>query len=117
MADVPWVPRTPSDRREAPRFNISLPVTFSIISTGRICSGLVDNLSLGGVLLVTDERLDREENIIIHLPIAHDTTVNVEASIVRTSNLGEVGVAFASLSDEAMQRLSDFVDGRPSREV
>ena len=39
-----------------------------------------------------------------------DTTVNIEAAIVRTSNLGEVGVAFMSLGDDEMQRLSELVD-------
>jgi len=77
---------------------------------------MVDNISLGGVLLLTDEDLDQGERIVIHIPIAMDTTVTIEAAIVRTSNLGEVGVAFMSLGEEAMQRLADLVDRRSGKD-
>ncbi len=102
----------PSERRQAPRFNISMPVTFTVTDSGRLCVGMVDNISLGGVLLLTDEPLDHDARIVIHIPIAIDATVNIDAAIVRTSNVGEVGVAFVSLGDDAMQRLADLVDLR-----
>src|ERR1700736_4656926 len=102
----------PSERRQAPRFNISMPVTFSVAGSGRLCAGMVDNISLGGVLLVTDEPLDHTDGIVIHIPIAMDTTLNIEAAIVRTSNVGEVGVAFIALGDDAMQRLAELMDQR-----
>lgn len=105
-----------SERRQAPRFNISLPVTYSIAGSGRLCAGMVDNMSLGGVLLLTDEPLVQDARITIHIPIALDTTVNIEAAIVRTSHLGEVGVAFISLGEEAMQRLAEFVDQRARKD-
>ena len=106
---------TASERRQAPRFNISLPVTFTIVASGRLCAGMVDNISLGGILMLTDESLDHEERIVIHLPIAVDATINIDAAIVRTSNVGEVAVAFASLADDAMDRLAEFVDLRAQR--
>jgi hypothetical protein len=114
MAQPPSGQR-PSERRQAPRFNISLPVTFSKPGTGRLCAGMVDNISLGGVLLVTDEPLTHDDRIVIHIPIALDTTMNIEAAIVRTSNVGEVGVAFISLGDDAMERLSELVDQRAQK--
>lgn len=111
------MPRPPdqpnaADRRQAPRFNISLPVTYTVTKSGRLCAGMVDNISLGGVLLLTDEPLDQDTRITIHIPIAMDATMNIDAAIVRTSNIGEVGVAFISLGDDAMDRLSDLVDQR-----
>jgi len=106
----------PSERRQAPRFNISMPVTFTEAKSGRLCAAMVDNISLGGVLLLTDEPLDQETRIVIHIPIAIDATVNIDAAIVRTSHLGEVGVAFISLGDDAMQRLSELVDQRAQRD-
>ena len=93
-----------------------MPVTFSVAGSGRQCAGMVDNISLGGVLLLTDEQLDQDARIVIHIPIAMDTTVNIEAAIVRTSNLGEVGVAFMSLGDDAMQRLAELVDQRDRKD-
>jgi len=114
---VPPNEQRPSERRQAPRFNISMPVTFSVAGSGRLCAGMVDNMSLGGVLLLTDEKLDQEQRIVIHIPITADMTVNIEAAIVRTSNLGEVGVAFMSLGDDAMQRLAELVDQRGRRDA
>jgi hypothetical protein len=116
MAQTPPEQR-PQERRQAPRFNISMAVTFSVAGSGRLCAGMVDNISLGGVLLLTDEPLDQNDRIIIHIPIAMDTTVNIEAGIVRTSSLGEVGVAFMSLDDDAMQRLADLVDRRTRKDA
>ena len=114
MKDLPHA-RSASERRQAPRFNISLPVTFSIVDSGRLCAGMVDNISLGGILMLTDEPLDHEERIVIHLPIAGDATINIDAAIVRTSSMGEVAVAFAALTDDAMERLAEFVDMRAQR--
>ncbi|MDQ6780760.1 MAG: PilZ domain-containing protein [Candidatus Eremiobacteraeota bacterium] len=114
MAERPWV-QPPSDRRQAPRFNISLPVTFTIVASGRQCAATVDNISLGGILMLTDEAVEHDERIVIHLPIAVDATINIDAAIVRTSSVGEVAVAFASLSDDAMDRLAEFVDLRAQR--
>jgi hypothetical protein len=110
------LPPRPPERRQAPRFNISMPVTFNVAGSGRLCAAMVDNISLGGVLLLTDEPLEHDARIVIHIPIAVDATVNIEAAIVRTSTLGEVGVAFISLGDDAMERLSELVDQRASRQ-
>jgi PilZ domain len=104
-----------SDRRGAPRFNISMPVTFSVVATGRICAATVDNISMGGVLLLTDEHLDNGVEIVIHLPIEIDMTINVGATIVRTAEVGEFGVAFIRLTDEELDRISTFVESRAAR--
>ena len=93
-----------------------MPVTFTLAGSGRLCAGLVDNISLGGVLLLTAEPLEHDARIVIHIPIAVDATVNIDAAIVRTSSLGEVGVAFIALGDDAMERLSELVDLRASRQ-
>lgn len=114
MTNRPWV-QPASERRQAPRFNISLPVTFTIVTSGRLCAATVDNISLGGILMLTDEAVEGDERIIIHLPIALDATINIDAAIVRTSSIGEVAVAFASLSEAAMDRLAEFVDLRAQR--
>ena len=102
------------DRRRAPRFNISLPVTFVVPETGRTYSATVDNISLGGVLLLTDAPLDEGTRLVMHLPIAADMTMRVEASLVRSSSAGEFGVAFVALSEDELDRLADFVEQRYS---
>jgi hypothetical protein len=105
----------PGDRRQSPRFNISMPVTFSVAGTNRICAATVDNISMGGVLLLTDVDLDNEAEIVIHLPIDMDSTINVHATVTRTANVGEFGVAFIRLTDEEMERISTFVEVRAAR--
>jgi hypothetical protein len=92
-----------------------MPVTFSIKLTGRICAATVDNISMGGVLLLTDQRLANDTEIVIHLPIDIDATINVHATVTRTANIGEFGVAFIRLTDEEMDRISTFVETRAAR--
>lgn len=106
-----------AERRRAPRFNISMPVSFSVRATGRTYPATVDNISLGGVLLLTEEELAEGTRVVIHLPIAADMTMQIEASLVRTTHLGEFGLAFLSLSEDELDRLNDFVEQRsPQRD-
>jgi PilZ domain-containing protein len=101
-----------SDRRRTPRFNISMPVTVSDAQTGRSYVATVDNISLGGMLLLLDSPLVAGARLFIHLPIAQDMTMRVEASLVRSSDLGEFGVAFVSLTDDELDRLAEFFERR-----
>jgi PilZ domain-containing protein len=92
-----------------------MPVTFSVQGTRRICAATVDNISMGGMLLLTDEQLDNDSGIMIHLPIDSDSTINVHATVTRTAAIGEFGVAFISLTDDEMDRISTFVELRAAR--
>lgn len=101
-----------SDRRRAPRFNISLHVTLTVAPSGQRYDAMVDNISLGGVLLLTEAPLERGTQIVVHMPTDETHTVDIAAAIVRTSSVGEFGVTFISLSDQEMDRLADFVERR-----
>ena len=90
-------------------------MTFSIAETGRICAATVDNISMGGVLLLTDVRLENDTQIVIHLPIEIDATINVHATVKRTADVGEFGVAFISLTDDELERIATFVESRAAR--
>jgi len=103
------------DRRRAPRFNISMPVTVYDAVTGRGFAATVDNISLGGVLLLLDDRLAAGSRLFIDLPIAADMSMRIEASLVRSSDLGEFAVAFVSLTDDELDRLSEFFEARSDR--
>lgn len=89
-----------------------MPVTFTVPATGRTYPATVDNMSLGGVLLLTEASIAEGTRIVIHLPVADDMTMRVEGSLVRTTNVGEVGVAFVSLSEDELDRLAEFVGQR-----
>jgi PilZ domain-containing protein len=104
--------RRRDERRRAPRFNISMPVTVLDADTGHSFPATVDNISLGGVLLLLDERVAAGSRLFIDLPIAADMSMRIEASLVRSTDVGEFGVAFVSLTDEELDRLSDFFETR-----
>jgi len=105
-----------ADRRRAPRFNISMPVMVADAATGRSWPAVVDNISLGGVLLLLDTQLPAGARLVLHLPIAQDMTMRVEASLVRSSGVGEIGVAFVSLTDDELDRLADFLERRSAEQ-
>ncbi len=69
---------------------------------------------MGGVLMLTDRALEQGTHVTIHLPIGRDHTANIGASIVRTSSVGEFGVAFFELPEDELERLSAFVEERSS---
>jgi len=89
-----------------------MPVTVSDAATGRSYVATVDNISLGGVCLLIEEKLAAGTRLFIHLPIAADMTMRIEASLVRSTSVGEFGVAFVSLSDDELDRLSEFFELR-----
>lgn len=113
MPEEPKHPRG-DERRRAPRFNISMPVTVLDAGTGRSFPATVDNISLGGVLLLVDAPVESGGRLFIDLPIAVDMSMRIEASLVRSTDLGEFGVAFVSLTEDEMDRLSDFFETRAS---
>jgi len=89
-----------------------MPVTVTDAVSGRSYSATVDNVSLGGMLLLVDSRFAPGTRLFINFPIAADMTMRIEASLVRTSNVGEFGVAFVSLNEEEHERLAEFFELR-----
>ena len=92
-----------------------MPVTVYDAVTGRAFAATVDNISLGGVLLLLDDPVEAGSRLFIDLPIAADMSMRIEASLVRSSDLGEFGVAFVSLTDDELDRLSEFFEARSDR--
>ena len=98
------------DRRRYPRFNIKLPVEFTIVDEQRRCRATVDNISLAGVLLLTDEPLAQGARIIVHLPSSPGEPLDIQSEVVRTSVVGEFGVAFVSMTLAEIERVTGFVE-------
>jgi c-di-GMP-binding flagellar brake protein YcgR len=101
------------DRRRYPRFNLKLPVEYTVVEQQRRCSAMVDNISLAGVLLLTDEPLRQGTNVVVHLP-SDDSgeSLDIKAQIVRTSVVGELGVAFIAMTAEEVERVTALVERR-----
>jgi len=100
------------DRRRYPRFNVKLPVEFTIVDERRRCRAMVDNISLAGVLLLTDEPLAQGARVIVHLPSDPDAPLDVQSQVVRTSVVGEFGIAFVSMTIDEVERVTNFVERR-----
>jgi len=100
------------DRRRYPRFNIKLPVEFTVVDESRRCRAMVDNISLAGVLLLTDEALAQGTRVVVHLPARGGGWLDVNAQIVRTSVVGEFGVAFVSMTEDELERVTALVEAR-----
>jgi hypothetical protein len=100
------------ERRRYPRFNVKLPVEFTIVAENRRCRAVVDNISLAGVLILTDEKLEQGTPVIVHLPGGPTGLFDIEASIVRTSVVGEFGVAFGAMSQDEIEWVTSFVENR-----
>lgn len=107
-------PRDPGrlkpERRHYPRFNVKLPVEFTIFpDERRVYRATVDNISLAGVLLLTEEQLESGSRIVVHIP--HDAgSLNIQARVVRASIVGEFGIAFVALNELELERLTSLVD-------
>ena len=101
-----------SERRRYPRFNVKLPVEFTIAGENRRCRATVDDISLAGVLLLTDEPLEQGTLIVVHLPSPPERPLDIQAAVVRTSVVGELGVAFIELTESQLEQVSNFVERR-----
>ena len=100
------------ERRRYPRFNVRLPIEFTIVAEGRRCRAMVDNVSLAGVLLLTDEPLDQGTAVVVHMPAGKDGALDIPSKIVRTSVVGEFGVAFIGMTEEDVERISKMLERR-----
>jgi hypothetical protein len=103
-------PELKQDRRRYPRFNLKLSVEFTIVQEQRRCRATVDNISLAGILLLTDEPLENGTRIVVHLRQRGGEPLDMHAQIVRASVVGEFGVAFVSMSESEIERLTSFVE-------
>ena len=98
------------DRRRYPRFNVKLPVEFTVLPGQRRCRATIDNISLAGVLLLTDEPLENGTRVLMHIPQRSAAVLNMQAQIVRASVVGEFGVAFVSMSEDEIEQLTSLVE-------
>lgn len=98
------------NRRRYPRFNVKLPVEFTILGEQRRCRATVDNISLAGILLITEEALENGARIIVHMLHGGARSLDVQGQVVRASVVGEFGVAFVALSEAEVEHLTSFVE-------
>jgi len=90
-----------SERRRSNRIPISLAVRFQI-GDGTVGSGVVENLSSDGLLLVATEPLEASVDLrMIFEDSQSGQALEISGRVVRSAAAGAFGVAFVSLTPEA----------------
>ena len=96
------------ERRAAPRFNFPFHVEFTEPS-GERRSGIIQNISIGGILLETAARIPLETVIEIHfLDGALEGTLS--GKVIRAATTGAVAIAFVQLSPERVSLIRAAID-------
>lgn len=102
------------DKRAHPRVSLESAVEF--FTRGGLHQGEAVNISVGGMLIRTDELLEPDEPILVvfHLP-THNRPLNIKADVVwsspgdTTGEEGTMGVKFDSAGREVRRRLTEFI--------
>ena len=91
------------ERRIAPRVSISLPITFET-PDGEIHRGTIENLSESGMLVVAESDVPLESNVrILFGNFEENRSFELQGHVVRSSPLGEYGVAFIEVNEDARE--------------
>jgi c-di-GMP-binding flagellar brake protein YcgR len=94
---------TSIERRIAPRVSVSLPITFET-EDGSIYRGTIENLSETGMLIVAEEQIPLETSVrIMFSKHYEDIAIELRGHVVRSSPLGQVGVAFIEVGETARE--------------
>ena len=99
------------ERRENQRVPLTLHVQYTL-EDGEIRSGTVQNISKGGVLLVSDVVVPLGTKLEIHFrdPKA-ERLVHVSGKVIRSAAAGEFGVSFVYMSSEASAFVQSASEG------
>ena len=101
-------PRDSKDRRSDVRIDVSFPINLEVEKSGKRTPAVVENVSLGGVLLRTDAALALDESVILEIHAADSPALRLPATVVRFTGSQSYGTAFVSLSEADADRLMDL---------
>jgi PilZ domain-containing protein len=94
-----------SDRREDVRIDVSFPIIVELAPGGERSPAVVENVSLGGVLLRTDVSLPVNGHITLEIQPHEGPVLRLPATVVRFSGTQSYGTAFATLTEADADRL------------
>lgn len=107
------------ERRKSPRFNIDLPIEYSLLPTPVSHSGRALNVSEGGLLVYLPEKVEIGQFLQLKLFFPSGSELNgieVVAEVVwRDIHLGKgwgdyrCGLRFADISPEGLNKLRKFL--------
>ncbi|MDR4481365.1 MAG: PilZ domain-containing protein [Nitrospira sp.] len=96
------------ERRDSPRYEIEVPLTFSGKSVAG--SGLVTSLSKEGCHVVSEDSLPARAclSLLVEFPAPYEP-LTVEVAEVRWTNATGFGLVFVHVHDEEHARLERFI--------
>ena len=96
------------ERRRDLRIDVSFPIVIETAQSGRRTPGVVENVSLGGVLLRTETPLDVRTEVTLEIQAGEAPALELPATVVRTFGAQSYGTTFVSLSEADADRLMDL---------
>ena len=96
-------------KRRHPRIPVTVSVRWRLVDSAELVDARLRDISVGGALLVTDEPLDKEDEIILELPLPGSAyPQNIAAKVTHVSSEG-YGIRFLYRDGGGTQRLREVV--------
>lgn len=101
-APPPW--RNP---RKHPRVNLVTQVES--LAEGRISLGRVENISVGGMLVLTRETFEAGSEVVVRFNLPDGGHVEAAARVMHTKPGAQMGIQFLNLTEEDRRAIAGFV--------
>jgi hypothetical protein len=99
-----------TERRVDPRAKIVVDVQFEL-DDGALQDGRVENVSTGGMLLISPGRLSVGERVrIVFTDSPTHQTYSIRGDIVRSASAGKHGVAFVHADEKVLGYLRELIE-------
>ncbi len=98
-------PKAAKDRRADVRIDVSFPIQLEAETTGQRMPAVVENVSLGGVLLRTETSLPLEARVVLEIRYGDQPPLRIPATVVRFTGAQSYGTAFVTLNEKDADRL------------
>lgn len=96
------------ERRRDVRIDVSFPINVMLSTNGKRTPAVVENISLSGVLLRTEESLPLQARVELEIQPNDEKGLRIPATVVRSSGPQSYGTAFLELSESDADRLMNL---------
>ena len=100
--------KDPSERRSDVRIDVSFPINLEDQISGKRTPAVVENVSLGGVLLRTEAGLTLRQHVVLDIQAGDAPPLRIPATVVRFTGTQSYGTAFVTLSEADADRLMEL---------
>jgi hypothetical protein len=101
-------PGDSKERRKDLRIDVSFPIIVALSTNGERMPAVVENVSLSGVLLRSDNSLPLQSRVDLEITFEDQEPLRIPAVVIRSTGVQSYGTMFVELSDEDADRLMDL---------